>query len=685
MQLVECATVEHKGLSTVTRAKKNKQAGEAFKELLIQKGFKNYRLAKETGLGIAHIGRIASGEIASPEPTTLAKIATVLGVELGELTRIFAQSTLQSQPSATNSQPQESVSKVSISDNSDFVGREEAIARLNNLVNEGAKVILIHAEGGIGKTTLATKWFELQGLECLQLRVGTTPQNLNSVEDWVRVTLRYHFKENPEQDFMTMLEQFKNKLQQQKTGVLIRNLEFALINGEFIEQQNSNYIELLTLLAHQSVQSFTLITSCELLHEPDLMKLKTFQHYCLQELEHEAWKDYFVSRNITIDTDALYEINRAYGGNAFAMYLLSPEILKESQGNLKVYWQDNRDDLLRHPTLENIEKLVQRQFNKLQQDNPQAYKLLCRLGCYRYQYMPVISEKGIFCLLWDEKNERNKSRIIRDLKNRALVKFTSEGYYLYEVIRQEALERLKLTDDWKQSHAEAGIFLSTLISNNCQTIIPRITCTKVNDTQEQMYLNIENAETAVRQELTKQETIALEVVYHTMEFYGVGCFKELRQEPKLLNNAFFQAIKNMVFQYVDCYSKLSIELYKFALSTQVLGIIDQREENFRASSKEFEYSQRSFQVSQCFFQTALLMATRVKEDKLMINILRSLAECQDFTGIFLHQIAKNNQSREVFDEIKVKLEKVVQIFPQLSFEQQIEEVKQAIHSLRINE
>jgi hypothetical protein len=261
-------------------------------------------------------------------------------------------------------------------------------------------------------------------------------------------------------------------------------------------------------------------------------------------LGHKAWRDYFVSRNITIDSDALYEINRAYGGNAFAMYLLSPEILNESQGNLKAYWQDNRDDLLRHP---NLEKLVQRQLNKLQQDNPQAYKLLCRLGCYRYQYIPVISEKGVFCLLWDEQNERNKLRFIRDLKNRALVKFNCEGYYLYELIRQEAIERLKLTDDWKQSHATSGIFLSTLISENCKTIIPKITCTKVNDTQEQMYLNIENAEIAVKQELTKQENIALEVVYHFMEFYGAGCFEELRQEPNLLDNVFFSSYQKYGF------------------------------------------------------------------------------------------------------------------------------------------
>ncbi|MEH2407099.1 hypothetical protein [Nostoc sp.] len=576
-----------------------------------------------------------------------------------------------------------------ISENPDFVGREDAIAHLNNLVKEGAKVILIHAEGGIGKTTLATKWFELQGLECLELRVGSTPQNLNSVEDWVRIKLINYFKVNPEQNFITMLEQLKIQLKTRKIGVLIDNLEPALINGAFVEPDNSYYVELLTVLAHQSVQSVTLLTSRELLHEPDVIKLKNFQSYHLQELKDDAWEDYFASRNIIIDTDALHEMNRVYGGNALAMSLLSPEILRESQGNLKVYWQDNRDDILRHLTLE---KLVQRQFNKLQRDNPQAYKLLCRLGCYRYQYIPVIHEKGVICLLWDEPNERKKPRFLRDLKDRALVKFSKEGYYLYEFIREEAIERLKLTNDWEKSHTEAGKFLSTLIFKNYQTISPKITCTKVNDTQEQIYLNIENAETAVKQEMNKQETFALEVVYHAMEFYEAGCFEELRKEPRLLDNAFFQTVRNMIFEYIYCYSDLGIVLYKLALTTHRLGIIDEREGKLIENKKKFEYCQRGFKVSQGFFQTALVIATRVKEDKLMINVLLSLACCYYFRGISLHelgivshQIIKNNESKEAFEESQVNLEKALKIFTNLSFEQQMKEVEQAISSLKISE
>ncbi|MEH2396804.1 tetratricopeptide repeat protein [Nostoc sp.] len=145
MQLVERATVEHRGLFTVTRAKKNKQAGEAFKKLLKEKKFSQYKLEQVTGLDKSVISKIATGQTANPTPTTLEKIAAALGIELGELTRIFAQSTVQFQHSATNPQPQESISEIPISNNSDFVGREEAIAHVNSQKVFSAEVMRIEA------------------------------------------------------------------------------------------------------------------------------------------------------------------------------------------------------------------------------------------------------------------------------------------------------------------------------------------------------------------------------------------------------------------------------------------------------------------------------------------------------------------------------------------------------------
>ncbi|MEH2116836.1 NACHT C-terminal helical domain 2-containing protein [Nostoc sp.] len=361
--------------------------------------------------------------------------------KLPELISLFAKYKPELLNQNTSELPQTEIfsEDKTISENTDFVGREDAIAHLSNLVNGGVKVILIQAEGGIGKTTLARKWFELQGLEYLELRVGTTPQNLNSVEDWVRLKLRNDFKMNPEQNFMTMLEQFKSKLQEQRIGVLIDNLEPALRNGKFIEPHHSSYVELLTVLADKSVQSVTLVTSREQIYEHTVKRLQPFTNYELDGLKQESWQQYFKTCKISIDDDALSEMHQAYGGNAEAMFILSPEIFKEAQGNLKVYWQDNRENILRHRT---IEQLVQRQFDKIKNDNIQAYKLLCRFGFYPNQDITV-PEIWLFSLLWDVPKNR-RQRVIDDLCSSSLVKFNEDGYYLHTMIRVEAVDRFNL-------------------------------------------------------------------------------------------------------------------------------------------------------------------------------------------------------------------------------------------------
>ncbi|WP_190559886.1 helix-turn-helix domain-containing protein [Anabaena sphaerica] len=448
--------VEHKGISKVVkRAKKNKEAGEAFKKLLKDKNFSQYKLEQVTGIDKSVISKIVNGYTAEPKLETLEKIAIALGVGLPQLTEIFTSSNTNSSYSTTNPQPQELVSEVLKFKDPDFLGRDQDIEKLNNLVNKGAKVILIKAEGGIGKTTLAEKWFKIQGLEYLKLSVGTTSQNLQSVEEWVRLKL-LEYKVNPANNFMTMLEQFKTQLKKQKIGIFIDNLEPALKNGEFIETHRL-YVDLLGVLIDKNIQAITLITSREQIYDHKISSSPNFHNYDLEGLNQETWQEYFENKEIKIHSDSLDAIWRNYGGNAVSMSLLAADILKESQGDLKAYWKSNSQDLLRHPS---VEQLVQSQFDKLKNDHFQAYRLLCRFGGYPEQNI-ILSKTWLFYLLWDVPNNR-RQRIIDELISRSLLKQNCYNYFLVPVIRSAAIDNFS---QLKELEAENLIFLKNQFDN----------------------------------------------------------------------------------------------------------------------------------------------------------------------------------------------------------------------------
>ncbi len=337
-----------------------------------------------------------------------------------------------------------------------FVGREKAMQDLDNLVNQGKKAILIQAPGGVGKTTLANYYLKNRGFDLvLELPMAKETQSITSAESVVAEWFRSEFQLEPGPELGITLKRLRNKLKDQskKIGVLIDNLEPVLEKGQFIPNHRK-YVELLRVLTDVTVESVTLITSREPLHEPGI----NIKPYFLEGLQPEAWQEIFTRHGIDTGNDplnddsGLSEMHHAYDGNAEAVEILIDEIKNYYQKTLEQFWQYNREDLLSNPTLEH---LVQSQFNKLQLDDEKAYKLLCRLGCYRHQEGPV-PEAGVLCLLWDVPEK--KKRVLKALKNIGLVKFQDQAYYLHPVIRQEALERLKLSEDWEIANQQAAEF-----------------------------------------------------------------------------------------------------------------------------------------------------------------------------------------------------------------------------------
>ncbi|MBE8989752.1 tetratricopeptide repeat protein [Nostoc sp. LEGE 12450] len=337
---------------------------------------------------------------------------------------------------------------------SNFVGRDRQIAELHALFNRGEKVILIQGEGGVGKTRLARKYFKSQKFNfVLELWMATEIQNLTPVESVVEEWLRRYFNEEPGGDFGISLERLRRKLREQtsKIGVFIDNLETALDkNGKFLEYRRP-YVELLRVLADSDVHSVTLVTSRERLRESSL----EVYLYPLEGLDDEAWREFFSSCHINCDCTILSEMCRAYGGNAKAMQILRGAILTDFSGDIHSYWQENSTDLLIERELKD---LVASQFNRLQQIDLEAYRLLCRLGCYRYQDIPSLPIEGVLCLLWDIP-EKKRRGVIKALHDLSLIEAKKGQYWLHPVIRDEAVSRLRLVgEEWELVNRNAAEF-----------------------------------------------------------------------------------------------------------------------------------------------------------------------------------------------------------------------------------
>ncbi len=83
-----------------------------------------------------------------------------------------------------------SSSRLQIKADPNFVGRDRAIGDLNTLNNRGAKVIVIQARGGVGKTTLARKYLQQEFGSYLEFPIAKETKDIASIESLIEEKLR---------------------------------------------------------------------------------------------------------------------------------------------------------------------------------------------------------------------------------------------------------------------------------------------------------------------------------------------------------------------------------------------------------------------------------------------------------------------------------------------------------------
>ncbi|MBD2188401.1 tetratricopeptide repeat protein [Pseudanabaena mucicola] len=447
--------------------------------------------------------------------------------------------------SQSNSTPKLTTSSASASA-PNFIGRDDVLVELDIKFKQNRLVLLLGV-GGRGKSTVARfygKKFDYHDF----FKVASTDSNdvqgaASLVDKWLQ---DFWGEEIGGQQFRIKLERFRKLLTsvdvKRPICFVIDNIEPALVDGWF-KDEHKQYIELLEVLSDPFVGSITLITSREPINEHRF----SFETCRLPRLCARSWHEYFQSYGVQISEEslgkedsAINKIHGAYDGNAACMAVLCANIVKNDEygKDLEAFWNANQEDLLRISTIEGLFDL---QFERLQKHNLDAYNLLCRMGCYRYQgSVDTVPEEGITALFWEDKTESKlkAKRVIQNLRDFCLIDFLVEkkGYLLHPVMRQQALSRLRdSSGKWTEEGIKANQKAAEFWKKSFKSLTNRDDALKAFEAYHH-YININ--EFALAGEVITQTVTYKETSEETLggSLYRLGLLSDIRSDIRTVVN-----------------------------------------------------------------------------------------------------------------------------------------------------
>jgi hypothetical protein len=223
-----------------------------------------------------------------------------------------------------------------------------------------------------------------------------------------------------------------------RIGILIDNIECLLDkDSKFID---ANYEKLLSIVSDPLVNSLTLITSRILLK----YNSNKIENYHISDLLIDDWEKYFNAHQIKFDDQNLKSIHNFCQGNAKMMDTIKGDVTEDYEKNLDEYWKINQGNI-------SLNGLIENQFNRLNLIHLNVYKLLCFLGCYTKQQIP---KHHVIKLARDISQTENLEQA---LKNRCILNLKLDIYYLHNLFRSEARDRLKISyEDWIRANKKVA-------------------------------------------------------------------------------------------------------------------------------------------------------------------------------------------------------------------------------------